>query len=34
MTVPGNGNNSVFEFEDYVLKPSERLLLRKEIRYR
>ena len=29
MTVPGNGNNSVFEFEDYVLKPSERLLLRK-----
>src|SRR5688572_8805653 len=29
MTVPGNGNDSVFEFEDYVLKPSERLLLRK-----
>lgn len=29
MSVTGSTNNSTFEFEDYVLKPSERLLLRR-----
>ena len=28
MSSTGSTNNSTFEFEDYVLRPSERLLLR------